>query len=362
MPLNIAILNWRDRTHSDSGGAELYIHEIAKGLVRAGNTVSLICGQDNSQPKHEVIRGIEIWRKGNKVSVYFWTWLKFISLSRKRRIDLVIESVNGVPYLSPLYAERTVCLVHHVHRDFFKKFYRRPFSRLLIFLESFLFSPIYRRAKFVAVSESTRQDLLKGGIKTAKISVITAGADHGPFRPGKKNPLPLVAYIGRLSKVKSVDVLITAFAAVRKGERKAELVIAGEGKERKYLERLARRSKIEAVHFTGRLSEKEKISLMQRAWLIVQPSFAEGWSITVTEANACGTPTVAANSPGLRDSVRHSLTGILVRYGDARAFERAIKVIISCPHLRARQSLNAISYSKQLKWELTCQKLISQLN
>ena len=64
------------------------------------------------------------------------------------------------------------------------------------------------------------------------------------------------------------------------------------------------------------MSEARKIDLLRRAWANVFPSPKEGWGITVVEAAACGTPSLASDSPGLRDSVRHGETGFLVPHGD----------------------------------------------
>ena len=74
----------------------------------------------------------------------------------------------------------------------------------------------------------------------------------------------------------------------------------------------------ERVRFLGRISEAEKLALLRRAWALVFASPKEGWGITNLEAAACGTPVVASNSPGIRESVRDGETGYLVPHGDAR--------------------------------------------
>ena len=65
--------------------------------------------------------------------------------------------------------------------------------------------------------------------------------------------------------------------------------------------------------FTGRVPEQEKHRLLCSAWLLMHPALVEGWGIVVSEAAIRGTPAVAFDVPGLRDSVVHGETGMLVR-------------------------------------------------
>src|SRR5439155_250742 len=74
-----------------------------------------------------------------------------------------------------------------------------------------------------------------------------------------------------------------------------------------------------AERFLGLVSETDKRRLLRRAWAAVLASPKEGWGISNVEAAACGTPALASDSPGLRESVRHAETGFLVPHGDARA-------------------------------------------
>ena len=79
------------------------------------------------------------------------------------------------------------------------------------------------------------------------------------------------------------------------------------------------------------MSEDEKIRLLRAAWANLFPSPKEGWGITVVEAGACGTPSLASDSPGLRDSVRHGETGFLVPHGDAEALAARMLELAAAP-------------------------------
>jgi glycosyltransferase involved in cell wall biosynthesis len=113
------------------------------------------------------------------------------------------------------------------------------------------------------------------------------------------------------------------------------------------------------VKFFGKVSEQEKIKLLSRAWVLVNPSVREGFGLNIIEANACGTPAVAYDVAGLRDSVINELTGILVKEnGDIEKLADAILKILVNEILRERISINAIESSKKgFSWDITAQEL-----
>src|SRR5439155_4848303 len=94
-----------------------------------------------------------------------------------------------------------------------------------------------------------------------------------------------------------------------------KLWIAGDG-PRRYLQHLRDLTEWlgmgRDVEFFGRVSNEDKYRLMARAHALVLASAREGWGLVVTEANACGTPAVVYDVPGLRDSVRNGRTGLVV--------------------------------------------------
>ena len=107
--------------------------------------------------------------------------------------------------------------------------------------------------------------------------------------------------MGRLKRYTGVDIVMRAFAAMRHAT--ATLEIAGTGDLRPALERLAvSLDHVQRLRFLGFISEEEKRALLRRAWALAFASPKEGWGITNLEAAASGTPVVASNSPGLRES------------------------------------------------------------
>ena len=137
----------------------------------------------------------------------------------------------------------------------------------------------------------------------------------------------------------------------RVARRDLALEIAGQGNDRRRLERLARALGVaDTVRFLGFVSDEEKRRLMRRAWAVVLSSRKEGWGISNVEAAACGTPALASDSPGLRESVRDGETGFLVPLEQhtespfealdpdkfARDLAEKINVLMRDPELRKR--------------------------
>lgn len=109
----------------------------------------------------------------------------------------------------------------------------------------------------------------------------------------------------------------------------------------------------------GRVGENDKIRLLGQSWAMLQPSSFEGWGITVIEANACGTPVIASNVPGLRDSVVNGKTGILVPAGDDDKLAQAMISTISDAKTRRELSSRSIVWSKDFDWEIHSRKFIN---
>jgi glycosyltransferase involved in cell wall biosynthesis len=132
------------------------------------------------------------------------------------------------------------------------------------------------------------------------------------------------------------------------------LDIAGSGDHRAALERLAAGlGQGEAVRFLGFVSETEKLALLRRTWANIFPSPKEGWGITVIEAAACGTPSIASDSPGLRDSVRHGETGYLVPHGDVTALANRMLELADAPSRVTELGAAARRFAEGLTWERT---------
>lgn len=359
----ILIFNWRDTKHVFAGGAELYVHELAKRWVKEGNSVTVFAGNDRKNTRYDLIDGVHIVRRGGFYTVYVWAFIYYL-IRFRGRFDVIIDAQNGIPFFTPLYAkEKVFALLHHVHQDVFYKYLPKPLAFFAASLEKYLMPFVYRNTRFITVSESSRQDMIHLGITKASIQVINPGVDLDSLTPGEKSPTPTIFSIGRLKAYKSIDVLIKAFKKVLVSVPNAELVIAGDGEEKETLRALVEELDLKTrVRFLGKISEKEKLAWFQKAWVFVNPSMMEGWGITTIEANACGVPVVASDIPGLRDSVQNPHTGFLVPYGDTEALARKITLLCTDNATREEMSTAGLIWAQNFGWNKSAQSFLKILS
>ncbi len=352
----ILIFNWRDSKHAFAGGAEVYIQEVAKRWVDAGNDVTLFCGSDGRSKRNEVIDGVKIVRRGGFYFVYFWAFVYYVLRFRKTT-DVIVDCENGIPFFTPLYAAKKKFLViHHVHQEIFRKNLKKPFAGLASFLEGKLMPYLYRNVQVITVSESSKQEILEHALTQIEPVIVHNGIDHSTYIPGEKAKSPMVLYVGRLQSYKSLHIFLESAKIILKSVPNAEFIIAGNGEDRKRLTKLHRDLDLkDKVTFLGYISEEEKISLYQKAWVFMNPSIREGWGITSIEANACGTPVVASHVSGLKDSVKHAESGFLVEYGNTAGFVEKIVTILTDEKLRHTLSSGAITWASQFNWDASAQ-------
>ena len=361
--LRILIVNWRDTRHVWAGGAEVYVHEIAKKWIEDGHLVTIFCGNDAHNKRNEVLDGVQIVRRGGSYTVYIWAFLYYIVRFRGN-FDIIVDSENGIPFFTPIYARIPVfLLIHHVHQDneIFKGRLIFPFTYLARFLEAKIMPLVYRNSTVVTVSNSTRKQIIKLGLaKSGNIEIVNPGVVISPILKTRKTKYPSFLYLGRLKPYKNIDVAIRAFALVVKSYPNTELFVVGEGEMMNSLIRLATHLRIQdKVTFYGKVTEHEKTLLLSQSWAAVQPSQLEGWGITVIEANASGTPVIASNVPGLRDSIVDDQTGILVELRDVDGFATAMITLISKNQFRRSLSESAYAWSQNFTWETSANKFLN---
>lgn len=361
--LRILIFNWRDTRHAWAGGAEVYIHEMAKRWVKNGHSVTVFCGNDGKNPRNQVVDGMQVVRRGGFYTVYIWAFLYYI-LRFRGLFDVVIDSENGVPFFTPLYVRvPTFLLIHHVHQAIFRERLKFPLSSIALFAESRMMPLLYKKSQVITVSESSKSDIIAHRLaKIENILVINPGIDNDAFTLQEKTPDPTFLYLGRLKAYKNIDVAIQAFRQVHRKHPKSRLVIAGEGEHYAVLSELVSQLKLKkSVLFAGKVSERKKVELFATSWIAVQPSSHEGWGISVIEANACGTTVIASAINGLKDSVVDDKTGILVPPKNVHALARSMELLIVNHQLRLGLSAEAYEWSKSFSWERSAEEFLDRI-
>ena len=166
-------------------------------------------------------------------------------------------------------------------------------------LESRLAPRVYRGTSYVAVSDSTKRELVDLGVGAERITIIHNGTDAVADEDAERSPEPRVVVLSVVVPQKRVELALDAVAALRQRLPGLHLDVVGTGWWEPHLrEHVTRLGMEDDVTFHGHVSEAEKHVLLARAWVHAMPSLKEGWGLVVVEAGVHGTPTVAFRTAG----------------------------------------------------------------
>ncbi len=355
----ILILNWRDMRHPRAGGAENMTHKMARQWVSWGHEVTQFCAAFPGGAPEETIDGVHIVRRGSQFTVH-WEAFRHYSRLFRGRYDLIIDEVNTIPFLAPLYAREPVLMyVHQLARNVWR--YEAPFPLSVAgYLSEPLYLQPYRRTPIMTISQSTENDLRRFGLRGPYYFVPQAvdrkAAALLPVAESKEADLTLI-YVGRTVPSKRVHHIVEALGFLhRAGMTNARLWLVGwwDEKYRRDIDRRITALGLEDhVTFSGHLDPAAKEDLIARAHAIVMTSIREGWGVVVTEANALGTPAVVYDVPGLRDSTSDGETGIVCRENTPRALAQALSRLYADPELYARLRTRGWEIALQASWDRT---------
>lgn len=404
-PLRILVVNWQDLANPQAGGAEIHLHETFGRLARRGHKVHLLCSGFSGAPARAEADGMTIHRVGSRYTFPVHAHRYFRRVLSGIPFDVVVEDLNKVPVFTPRWTDApVVALVHHLFGwTAFRE--ANPAVAAATVLLEFPLPAVFRDQPVIAVSESTRDDLVERGFRPERITVIPNGVDLSEYHPAEwpgrgdgaaagageddaggdgeagadvaagagdagdgwdplagRYPEPSLLYLGRLKKYKRVELILQALALLRDRGVAAVLRVGGRGDHAAPLRREAERlDLLDRVEFLGFVPQEIKLQLLRRSWVHVLTSPKEGWGIANLEAAACGTPTVASDSPGLRDSVRDGDTGLLVPHGDVPALADALEGLLADPERRARLSRGAVTFARDFSWDATARRVESLL-
>ena len=351
--MRILVFNWRDIKNPHAGGAEIFTHENMKRWVKAGNKVTMFSSHFPGCLPEETVDNVRIVRAGGKYTVY----LKAREFYKKSGgFDVVVDEINTVPFFTPGFVKgKIVVLIHQLAREFWFHETSLPVALMgrYVFEERWLRK--YRDIPTMTVSNSTKKDLEDLGFR--KIFIVPEGICFKPLaKVPPKEKEPTFIFVGRLKKAKKPQDAVKAFNILKKNVPSAKLWVVGDGYHRKELEKIAGNG----VKFFGRVPEKKKLELMSRAHAILVPGVREGWGLIVTEANARGTPAIAYDVPGLRDSVEDFNNGILVGARPEKMAD-ALASFVSNKKLREKLSKSALKHSRQFSWDNSARETLKIL-
>lgn len=357
--LKILILSWRGLGHPNAGGAEISTHEHAKGWVRAGHQVTLFTSYYNGAKKEEVIDGVRLIRRGGQFFGVQWTAFKWYIFESHPKYDLVIDQFHGIPFFTPLYVTtKKLAFIHEVTKEVWRlNPWPWPFNLIpAVFgtvLEPLIFRLFYKNIPFMTVSASTKDDLTTWGIPQENITVVHNGLDIPSKRKiFSKEKTKTLIFLGALSKDKGIEDALKIFSILAI-QNNFQFWVVGKG-ESHYLKKLklqCGKLKIDKnIKFWGFVTEEKKYELLQRAHLLINPSIREGWGLVVMEAASVGTPTVAYNVAGLKDSIIDGKTGILCQV-NVQSFAEQILSLTYDREKYKKMRAECFGWSKKFKWD-----------
>jgi glycosyltransferase involved in cell wall biosynthesis len=349
----VHVLAWRDLVDIEAGGSELHAAKVLSLWAEAGLEITMRTSYAQGHPYEGTRDGYKIVRKHGRFMVFPTTVISEILGALGPR-DGIVEIWNGVPFLTPVWARGPRSTwIHHVHRDMWEMVLEPGLAKAGKFFEHRIAPPLYRRTPIVTLSESSRSEIIDYlGLPAKNVRVVPPGIDEKFSPNGAKSATPLVVAVGRLMPSKRFDDLIASMSEVRRSVPDVELVIVGDGYERPALnDQIAALDAQSWIRLAGRVSDEELLSLYRRAWLVASASIAEGWGMTLTEAAGCGTPAVATDIAGHRDSVAQGLSGILA--GSSAEFTAALTALLTDEALRRQLSNGALTHAATLTWTAT---------
>jgi len=357
----IRIVAWRDLEDPEAGGSELHADRVASRWADAGLDVELRTSMVAGAARETTRNGYRVVRWGGRYQVFPQVASEAVRF-RDRRPDAVVDVWNGMPFFSPVWFRGPrLAVLHHVHSEMWRMTLKPAYASVGDAIERRLAPLLYRTTPVATLSASSREEIIERlGLPARNIHVVEPGVESRYTPGGRRSTEPLVVAVGRLVPVKRYDALFRALAEARASVPMLRAVVVGEGYERPRLEGVLRDLGAEGyVELRGRVDDRALLALYRSAWVVASSSLREGWGMTLTEAAACGTPSVATDIAGHRDAVVDGETGLLV--GDD-ALGSAIGKVLLDDELRVRLGRAARARAQPLTWARTAASLFSLLD
>ena len=354
--MKVLVIEYRDLSHPEAGGAEVVLSEILSRLAAQGIRIDYLCNRHGRAPREEIVKGVRYLRHGHQAYFNWLVPLLYRTKLRRNGYDLIFEGIDKLPVLMPLFERRVpvMCLIPHLFgTSVFLE--ASPWLGAYVYLMEKLIPPVYRNCLISVPSQSTRDDLVARGLPVGHIRVINNGLSSENYTPPDSKQFedhPLMLYVGRLKKYKEIELGMKALQLLIPKYPTLEYRIIGSGDYRTRLESIASTLGVSRhVTFTGFITEEAKREALKKAHVLLYTSPKEGWGISAVEANASGTLVVASNSPGLSEAVSDGKSGFLVPHGDVQAIARSVDRLLSDPPLYNTMRIEALAWARRFSWD-----------
>lgn len=335
------------------GGIGNHAYNLAKGLQAHCFDVKLICDTRSANGEAEKVfdqkLSFEVVRIARK-KIIFRSYLNRIrkAFSLGRDSELIICSGKFSLWLGAL-------LSFFFHRKFVAVIHGSEVNLPNRVLRKFTDWSLKRFDTIIAVSNYTKASVSQLNLKN--FEVVPNGFDIAvpSFPQNKKEPVPVLITVGNVTQRKGQHNVINALPSLLKQYPDLKYHIVGIPTEKDKLERLALHLGVEnAVVFFGKVSEEEKIELLQQADVFVmlsektQAGDVEGFGIAILEANALGIPAIGSLGCGIEDAIKDGASGKLIHNKDPKQFAEALGEILNNYGIYSKQ---AKIWSQDFTWE-----------
>ena len=216
-PRHILVLTDRDWTHPQGGGTGTNLYGQVSRWIAWGHRVTVVAGSHpGAAPFEQLAPNLELHRMGGRVDRLPARRSGPSCAASGRDADVVLEVVNGITFLTPLWLRRPrVTLVHHVHRDHYVAEMGRRGRRRRAAAETLPLRALYRS---LAVRDDLRRaaatTCARSGSRRDRIHVSYLGVEQAPFAPAERAAEPRLLYLGRLKQYKRIELLLDVLEGV----------------------------------------------------------------------------------------------------------------------------------------------------
>ena len=348
--MKILWLAHRDPKNPRAGGAERTIYEVCIRLLRKGHKIIILTGGWKGCKSVEYLHGIEIHRFGKSFAPH----LALPIFLLKYNYDIVVNDLGrAVPWISSTFLNKhNIVFFRHLHARSLPGQVNPLLAKVITAIEKCYYI-FYHDTVFVTESTTSKNDLLKLGIKEDKIMMNPPGVDLNLFHPAPKTLHPTLVYFGGMREYKRPQESLFLLKCMLERIKPVYLFIIGSGPEESDLRKLAYQLDLQDYAiFKGRVSDTELSNIVSSSWLNIHTSVTEGWGYSILEASAAGTPTVAYDVPGVREAVEDGINGIKVRNADRKELSEAAFKILNEPE---RWWSSSTVVAKKYSWDKTAE-------
>jgi glycosyltransferase involved in cell wall biosynthesis len=345
------------------GGVEARSFYLARELARR-HSVRVICTPEPGDPPQEDVAGVSVHRCGPArpygQAGFLTARVAFIhaavKLGRQLRADIV-DGFNFIAYVAAYHISRSrriprVATYHDVWLGEWVRHLGLVSGLAGEVVERYVLSKRWDR--FIANSETTRQELLAAKVRAPAIDVVYNGIALDDFATLNvpKFSEPTLCYVGRLVRYKRVDDLLRATLKVREAVPGLKVKIVGSGPDESRLQALAKSLGLGGrVEFLGFVPKHRfALEVMARSHVVCLPSAVEGFGMVVVEAMACGTPVVASALLPIREITREGLGALLFECGNVPALAERLTCALTDEGLRARYAEQGRRLAREYDW------------